>query len=62
MKPTNQINSSVNFAPNINVTISGGVGDPMSAKKYAKSIADLTLGNLKEAFSQKGITRSLQNA
>ena len=61
-KPTNQINSSVNFAPNINVTISGGVEDPMSAKKYAKSIADLTLGNLKEAFSQKGITRSLQNA
>lgn len=61
-KPTNQINSSVNFAPNINVTISGGVEEPMSAKKYAKSIADLTLGNLKEAFSQKGITRSLQNA
>ena len=61
-KPTNQINSNVNFTPSINVTISGGDNDPVSAKKYAKSIADLTLGNLKDAFMQRGITKSLANA
>ena len=57
-KPTNQISSSVNFAPSINVTISGGVDDPQSSKKYAKQIADLTLGNLKDAFYQRGITKA----
>lgn len=57
-KPTNQISSSVNFAPSINVTISGGIDDPQSSKKYAKQIADLTLGNLKDAFYQRGITKA----
>lgn len=61
-RPTNQINSSVNFAPSINVTITGGAEDPTSARKYAKQIADMTLGNLRDAFAQRGITKSLANA
>ena len=61
-KPTNNINSNFNFAPNINVSISGGDGDEGSARKYARQIADMTLGNLRDAFAQKGMTRALAKA
>lgn len=61
-KPTNQVNSNFSFAPSINVTISGGTDDPNSARRYAKQIADMTLGNLKDAFAQRGITKALAKA
>ena len=61
-RPNNTVNSSFQFAPEISVSITGGTEDEGAAKKYAKQIADLTLGNLKDAFAQKGITKALAGA
>lgn len=48
---------SMNFAPTVNIVISGGEGlNESTARKYGNIAADSVLTQLKSAFSQRGIS------